>query len=489
MLNNRKRPLQICNLLSTVLFLSVILAGAVHSATISGTVYTNEGVTNAGSGKTVRLIVNGVNAGNDVTDAVGAYSIVATLSAGDAMLIYIDQENIDATSVTVSDGADLSGFDLYRDHVITRHDNGGSLTNANMDTAKGAFSDAEIEYSVTAGVLTVTSGNELYVLAGHTFAPGGNVSADDVEILGSVTAASDTFTVTDNWDASGGTFTPGTSAVKFTSTTATFTPGTSSYNDIIVELFNNGNTLTLSSNLDVNNDLTITLGELDVSATNYNITVGGDYSNSGVFTARSGTVTFDGTNQSITGSNTFYNFTKSVASTDTLTFQAGATQTFGGTVTINGASGNLLSLVSSTPGTRWNFTVNAGATKSISYVDVKDSDASGSDVSQKAIKPSNSIDGGNNIHWFGASITISGIVYTDEGITDAGNNKTVRVVVNGVSYGTNNTDGSGAYSITAIVASGAALLVYVDDESPLFGTTVTVTDSVNLTGLDIYDDT
>ncbi|MDH4101234.1 MAG: right-handed parallel beta-helix repeat-containing protein, partial [Nitrospirota bacterium] len=40
---------------------------------VAGSVYTDEGVTNIGAGKTVRLIVNGASAGTDVTSASGTY--------------------------------------------------------------------------------------------------------------------------------------------------------------------------------------------------------------------------------------------------------------------------------------------------------------------------------------------------------------------------------------------------------------------------------
>jgi len=452
---------------------------------ISGTVYTDEGVTNAGAGLTVRLIVNGVDVGSDVTDAAGAYSILATLLAGDALLVYLDAEAIDATTVTVSDGADLSGLDIYADHVITRHDNGGILSNADMDTAKGAFSDAEIEYSITAGALTVPSPNELYVPTGYTFAPGADVTTYGVKIVGTMNGGADTITVQADWLASGGTFNAGTSSVEFTSNNATFTAGASAYYDVTIDL-NPGQTLTLGSSLDVDHDLTITAETLDVSASNYAITVGGNFTNLDTFTARNGTVTLDGTGQSILGSTTFYNLTKSVAAADTLTFQAGQTTTINGTVTLNGATGNLLSLRSDSPGTRWNFNVSAGATKAIDYVDVQDSDASGSDPSQKRIYPTNSVSSGNNVDWF--DTTISGTVYTDEGVTNAGAGLTVRLIVNGVDSGSDVTDAAGAYSIAATLLAGDALLVYVD-AGAIDATTVTVSDGADfLSGLDIYAD-
>jgi len=54
-------------------------------------------------------------------------------------------------------------------------------------------------------------------------------------------------------------------------------------------------TTTLGAALDVNGDLTLNSGTLDVSASNYAINLAGDFTrNGGVFTAQGGTVTFDG---------------------------------------------------------------------------------------------------------------------------------------------------------------------------------------------------
>lgn len=375
--------------------------GATEAAVISGTVYTDEDVTNAGAGLTIRLIVNGVDNGTSVTDASGAYSIVATLSGGDAILVYVDAGTIDGTTVTVSDGADLSGLDIYADHVITRHDNGGTLSNADMDTAKGSYVDDEIEYSITGGVLAVSSPNELYVPTGYIFFPNEDVTTYDVEVLGTFNLGNNIISVERDWIAGSGTVSGPTGAglVLFISGSATFIPGPSPYPKVTVAL-SPGSTLTLDGALDVDNNLRIDSGTLDVSASNYAITVGGNFTNFDTFTARSGTVTLDGTGQSILRSTTFYNLTKSVAAADTLTFEAGHTTTINGTVTLNGSAANLLSLRSQTPGTRWNFNVSAGAIKAIDYVDVQDSDASGSDASQKPIGPTNSVDSGNTIDWF-----------------------------------------------------------------------------------------
>lgn len=571
--------------------------------TISGTVYTDEGTTNIGSGKTIRLIKNGVDAGNAVTNASGQYSIsTASLIAGDAMLVYVDGDAKKGTTVTVSNGANLAGLNIYSGnsdgtgdgYVIVRHDNGGSMTSALMSTALGAYSDTDIKYTVPAGVLTVSTYNYLYVPAGHTFAPGANTNLDSAKILSTFTGGTYTHTVAAHWNASGGTYTEGTSTLSFLVRASgfSFSPGASTYYNVVVDAneksFSLGGNLTVSNDmtfkttgagfgtfsvgawtvaaknfiwpsgylahaagaiiqvsadltktgggyfagngagltfrfvgsgnstfnpgsgthgsiavskdnqtaaatlstnnlvmagsqslnintgifdiagrnlnigasstfsntgtmrlqggetitnltndidsgtveyngggaygslavgntyyhltfngagswvntgaLDVNGNLTITSGTLNSSG--QNVTVAGNWSNSGTYTSGANTVTLDGTNQQISGTTTFNNLAKAVATADTLTFAAGSTTIVNGTATLNGASGQLLSLRSSTPGTRWNLNLAASAVKVISYVDVKDSDASGSDASKKPISPTNSTDSSNNIEWF-----------------------------------------------------------------------------------------
>ena len=58
-------------------------------------------------------------------------------------------------------------------------------------------------------------------------------------------------------------------------------------------IFNQSGTSTLDTNLDVNGSVSISSGTLDASVSNYNINVGGDWTNNGSFISRSGLVTFD----------------------------------------------------------------------------------------------------------------------------------------------------------------------------------------------------
>ena len=119
----------------------------------------------------------------------------------------------------------------------------------------------------------------------------------------------------------------------------------------------------------------------------------GDWSNSGTFTAGTGTVSLDGTGKSLSGSTSFYNLSKTVSLADTLTFQAGSTTTVTGTLTLQGASGEVLSLRSSTPGTQWNINPSDPTVGFLNVQDSKNTNATAIDAG------ANSVDSGNNTHW------------------------------------------------------------------------------------------
>lgn len=149
-------------------------------------------------------------------------------------------------------------------------------------------------------------------------------------------------------------------------------------------------------NLDVNGALVITNGGLDLDTNTLaldldgNMTLANDadasftgatlalsgsltVGDSATFTHLTGTVTLDGGAQAITGDVAFNNLSKEVSTANTLTFGVGDTVTVNGTATLQGADGQLLSLVSSSPGTQWK--VSIPGSRSISYVSVTDSNA------------------------------------------------------------------------------------------------------------------
>ncbi len=113
---------------------------------------------------------------------------------------------------------------------------------------------------------------------------------------------------------------------------------------------------------------------------------------SGLFTT-TGTVNFLPGNQTISGSTVFNNLSKSAAGGNALTFQAAATQTIDGTLTLLGTGiGNDLSLASSTGGTA--FSLHAAGGSDLAYLNVKDSTAA--TTSLTALSSNNQ---GNNTNW------------------------------------------------------------------------------------------
>jgi len=186
---------------------------------------------------------------------------------------------------------------------------------------------------------------------------------------------------------------------------------------------NSGYTLTIA------NDLTITSGEFNTSertgGASRDLIVTGSLLNSGTFTPNASLVTLNGTAQSLTGSWTFWSFTKTIGVTDKLTFDNTAAYTFGGNVTLTGVSGGLLSLASDSTGDAFDFIMSAGAVKtSLTYLAVKDSDASSSDASHKPITPTNSTDVSGNTDWFGATPVIV--------TTGKGGLKLKRIIIDGI---------------------------------------------------------
>ncbi|MDP2930347.1 MAG: SdrD B-like domain-containing protein [bacterium] len=169
-----------------------------------------------------------------------------------------------------------------------------------------------------------------------------------------------------------------------------------------------GGTLTATNgNIDANGAVVVSSGTLTAPTTVKSFTVAVNFTHSaGTFTHSSGTVTLDGTNQTISGSTTFYNLTKSVTSAATLTFDNTATQTITNSLTLQGASGQLLSLRSDAAAA-YNLTLQAGGTQSLSYLDVQYADASGGVMLAGGATSTNS---GNNTNWAfdGTTVTWDG---------------------------------------------------------------------------------
>jgi hypothetical protein len=184
---------------------------------ISGDVYSDRGSALIGSGVNIVLVINGAVNTSVNTTGTGQYSFSnILLSAGDAILLYINDHATDGNTVTLTLAADITGLDIYGATLIVRHENAGPVTNASLNTAKGGLTDSDIIYSVSGSDLTVTSANGLLVWQNMSYTPGGNASCNDLIIRSgsTYTAGSSTITVSGHY-VNAGTFTAGSSTVVF----------------------------------------------------------------------------------------------------------------------------------------------------------------------------------------------------------------------------------------------------------------------------------
>ncbi len=187
-----------------------------------------------------------------------------------------------------------------------------------------------------------------------------------------------TVTFTGNGNAGANTYTVTTLATTY-------------YNLSIVSTDGTTDTYQLGANIDINGKFTNS-GAFDVSTSNRQMNVAGDWTNTGSFNARAGTVIMDGTSQHVDDT-TFFNFTH-IASDDTLTFLAGETQTFTGTLDLEGTSGHPLLLRSSVTGTY--ASIDPQGARIIGYVDVEDSNNVNATAVSCAVT---CIDSGHNVNW------------------------------------------------------------------------------------------
>jgi hypothetical protein len=248
-----------------------------------------------------------------------------------------------------------------------------------------------------------------------TFTLDGSITAlNDLTITsGTLDADGKAITVGGNWNNAGGIFVHGDAGTVIFNGTGAHNI-TSSGSPFYNVTFNNAaGTWKLLDMFDADNNLRIASGTLD--ANGKNIYVGGNWNNAGgAYIHNNNLVTFDGDSlQNITsGGSSFRDITilnislggvafmdsatcdtlNTIVGVEKLTFASGSTCTVTNTINIGGAAGNLLELVSDTPGIAWNL--NAPAT-TLSYISVTDSDASSGGL-MTADKSSN---GGNNTHW------------------------------------------------------------------------------------------
>jgi len=258
-----------------------------------------------------------------------------------------------------STSANISGFHLYQNRIIVRHEDSGPIT---IDDLAYYDSDNDPDILFTAAsstdTLTASSTSEFFVWSGMTFetgGAGGSISLSDLDINGTFTATSSQtisvacnagFTNASCWDVTGGTFNSASSTVEFTSNTTgkTITVNDNPFWNLTFNNASGGWTIS-DTNATTSNNFTITTGA--VTSTSGILAVGGNFDSSGgTFNHNDGTV-------------------KLIASSAGKTVDSGAS--FFYNLEFNNGSGGW-TISSSNATTSNNFTISAGAVTSTSGI-------------------------------------------------------------------------------------------------------------------------
>ncbi len=279
-----------------------------------------------------------------------------------ANIVVIGNVTIDASNTM-----DMSNGNNYSLTIKGNYANSGTFTAQN----------GTVTFNAVTGSKTITSGGSSFYDLTFNGVSGGWTLQDAATV-------SDVLTITNgNLDAGAVTLTlSGTNGTPFVNSdtftanasTVSYTGANGSGNTNVTTviyynlIINASDTFDLAGATTINNNLTITTGTLDaVSGQNRNLTIGGNYSNSGTFTARNDTVTFTATDTGNTlagtlgGTSAFYDLIFSgtngewtpgaaLTATDDLTVTAGSLL---GTnnVTVNGGDATGDGVVTLTSGT------------------------------------------------------------------------------------------------------------------------------------------
>lgn len=340
--------------------MAVINGGGSYHSDDSGAHFTQYGINNGN-----------LNFTNVVADDTNVGNYYASMS-GD--LLY--STNTRNNAVIASGSPTFYNLDanLYGENYM-----GESLTvTNNLTTSLGSIDTAMNAYSLNAGRLLITS--PLYVNSSDVNITG----TSGTLITGTLDAPSSLVTLSGN-----GSATLSTTAQDFYDLTSSGT-----------------GTKTLGAAITVSRDMTISAGTFDVSASNYGVTVGRNWTNSATFTPRSGLVTWNsGQTATVTGPTSFYDLTITHTSAKEVDFSNTAGHIIDVTHTFNatGNSGQLIKLWSVSPTNKWHFHPTGSATTD--YANVKDGGCESGSISITSTNFTNS--GNNDSCWAGASITFS----------------------------------------------------------------------------------
>lgn len=275
-------------------------------------------------------------------------------------------------------------------------------------------------YATTLSMLSHVKGDFIEIGSNDTLITNDHkldINSLGISIYGTLIAGTDTILCAGDWTLdNSGTFVDSTSTVVFDSDTIQVITGENTFHNLSIRNLTSAPADTADVDADsliVTNMLLIEDGQFQPANGSQfaAISIGSNgvlkpdsgavisasenWSNSGTFTHNNGKINLNGSNRSLSGSTVFYKLYKVVTTDDTLTFDCHATQTITNELTLQGAAGNLLALRSDTAGVQFGITLSPGGSQTLSYLNVKDSDASGGNE----LSATHSTNSGNNLNW------------------------------------------------------------------------------------------
>ncbi|MFA6423509.1 MAG: Ig-like domain-containing protein [Patescibacteria group bacterium] len=377
----------------------------------AGTFTSNSGtVTMTGSdatiGGTAATTFQYLNINGIVTDNVGSSVTTLTISGTISVALGKTITVAHTGNLIVSEGGKLSG-----EGRLLRQIYNSSVAITNSGTIDIATFSYFIRSGTTTGIIGATTYGGNLAILGQSGVVAGVLQANDLIVSGSISIYSST-------DA-GVTTVNNSNNINVNCTDLTI--GGGSGNSARYAVFNPGTgTMTVSGTVTVNTTDASGISKIDSTGVNTlwniagnvvlndtwiagssNISVGGNWANSGTFTAGTGAVTFNSVSTSIiSGSTTFYNLTfDSSAGAKTVKTTAATTQTIaaGGTLSLSGAATDKPITYQSTTdggaaGDRFTYALSGNIT-GVNYANVRDFYSSGYTVTPIA---STCINNGNN---------------------------------------------------------------------------------------------
>ena len=337
----------------------IVLTG---NATISSSGSSGLTLTGGITGMGYTLTIDGANATTISSSGINTSTTGALIKSGSGTL-------------TITASCDYTGETTISEGVVNiQHATALGTTASGTTVASGAVLQIQGEITVGAEALTLnndgisSTGSLRSIIGNNTY--GGNIilSGNNVRINSDLNTLTLSGTITNstlNLTIGGagsvtanGVIGNGAGDLTYDGSGTLVLGATNTYTGITTI---SSGTVNLGANQALSNNLNNS-GTIDVTASNYSLSLTGNFTNNGTFTSHSGTVTFNGGSaQTISGTTdpNFYNFTLNNASgvsislnttvQGTFTFNSGKFTTQGYTLTIgtNGTNGSVLGYSSS----------------------------------------------------------------------------------------------------------------------------------------------